>query len=141
MNKFSVKTLPLLAAAFVCAACAAARPKPAPAAPVQAAAAPAPAPVPAAAPAPAVVEVPAGKRRRFHAIVATIDPVAGTLTFRDRAGKSRTLRVATSAALTKGGDETKIPLAGVAVGDHVTLNVVADVAAAVHVNVIAGRRR
>jgi hypothetical protein len=130
----------LIVAVFLAAACAhGARKSPSSAAapaPAAASAKTAEAP-PAAAPARAAVAIPKGERRRLWAVVRSVDAAGGRLTVRDRRGKLRTLQVATKARLTKGGEHRRIGLADVRPGDRVTLSFVGDVAASVHVNVLA----
>jgi hypothetical protein len=140
LKQIRLETFSFVAAALACCACGAMHPKTAPKADAPAAAAAAaPAAAPAApAPAPAEVAMPTGKTHKIWGVVSSVDASAGTVTITAH-GRTRTLKIASGAKLTRGGEMTAIALSDVAAGDHVDLHVAGDVAASVHVKVIAAK--
>jgi len=125
------------AAAALLAACAPAKRAeptvaPKPAAPVAAAPAPVPAPPPPAA-------MPSGTLIKVSGTVVSVDASAHTVTIKDYHGKTRVFRVAGAAKITKGGAEKAVDLSSLAAGDRVHLKTGGDVAASVHVMVVASK--
>jgi hypothetical protein len=92
------------------------------------------APSPAAAPAPAPLLAPTAGLHKLWGTVVSLD--GQNLTLKDRHGMQRVLRVASNAALTRGGAQAASSLADLKVGDKVTVRYAADVAASVHINVV-----
>jgi len=71
--------------------------------------------------------------------VVSEDASAHTLTIKDYHGKTRTFRVAGAAKVTRGGAEKSVELSSLAAGERVHLKVGGDVAASVHVLVVAAK--